>query len=90
MRQSVTPEETALLRQENDFLKQQLERERNFSRELSSRLDQSEAERRETQGKLTALLTHHTKPEAVSAPPEQAEPQGKGKLWEKLFGKMKV
>jgi len=40
---------------------------------------------------LTALLTHHTKPEPVSAPPaEQTEPQGKGKLWEKLFGKMKV
>ena len=91
MRQSATPEETALLRQENDFLKQQLERERDFSRELSSRLDQSEAERRETQGKLTALLTHHTKPEPVSEPPaQQTAQQGKGKLWEKLFGKMKM
>ena len=91
MRQSATPEETAFLRQENDFLKQQLERERDFSRELSSRLDQSEAERRETQGKLTALLTHHTKPEPVSAPPaQQTSQQGKGNLWEKLFGKMKM
>ena len=86
MRQSVTPEETALLRQENDFLKQQLERERDFSRELSRRLDDEATERR----RLTALLTHQPKPEVIPSPPAPTEQQGKGKLWEKLFGKTKA
>jgi len=62
-----------------------LQRERESVDDLRRRLDQSEAERRETQGKLTALLTYQPKPEAMPTPPV---PQGKGKLWEKLFGKL--
>ncbi len=79
MRQSETPEETALLRQENDFLKQQLEREKEFSRELSSRLDDETADRRraaEEIKRLTLLITHQPEP-----------PAKKSKLLEKLFGK---
>jgi len=83
-RQSVTPDETALLRQENDFLRQQLEREKELSRELSRRLDDEAAERR----KLTALLTHQPTPKPETAPeatPEPAPTASKGKLWQKLF-----
>jgi hypothetical protein len=49
--------ESPMLRQENDFLKKQLEREREISQELSRRLDEEASERR----KLTAILTY--KPE---------------------------
>jgi hypothetical protein len=54
--------------------------------DLRRRLDQSETERRETQGKLTALLTYQ--PESKVTP--MNEPQGKGKLWQKLFGRDKT
>lgn len=88
VRQSETPKnpvETGLLKQENDFLKQQLEREREFSRELSRRLDEEAEERRKTAEevrRLTLLLTHQPKPEPVLP----SEPQGKGGLWGKFFG----
>jgi hypothetical protein len=52
-----TNDEIPLLRQENEFLKQQIEREREMSQELSRRLDDETAERR----KLTAMLAY--KPE---------------------------
>jgi hypothetical protein len=74
---------TAALLAKIEGLEAILDRERDTVDDLRRRLDQSEAERRETQGKLTALLTYQPKPEA--APTEQ---QGKGKLWEKLFGKL--
>jgi hypothetical protein len=54
MEQSVTPDVTALLAQENDFLRLQLEREREFNRDLQLMLKTESDERR----KLTALLTH--------------------------------
>ncbi len=75
------------LRGEVERLQEEREREREQLQEtiadLRRRLDQSETERRETQTKLTALLTYQPKPE----PATTNEPQGKGKLWEKLFGK---
>jgi len=54
MEQLVTPDVTALLAQENDFLRLQLEREREFNRDLQLMLKTESEERR----KLTALLTH--------------------------------
>jgi hypothetical protein len=54
MEQSVTPDATALIAQENTFLKLQLEREREFNRDLQLMLKTESEERR----KLTALLTH--------------------------------
>ena len=54
MEQSVTPDVTALIAQENAFLKLQLEREREFNRDLQAMLKNESEERR----KLTALLTH--------------------------------
>ncbi|GDX86047.1 hypothetical protein LBMAG43_20890 [Methylococcaceae bacterium] len=54
MEQSVTPDVTALLAQENDFLRLQLEREREFNRDLQLMLKTESEERR----KLTALLTY--------------------------------
>jgi hypothetical protein len=85
------PTQNALLEQEVRHLREQLERERRFAAEkeetiddLRRRLDQSEAERRETQVRLTALLTHQQ--EQAKAPEPKAE-GGKGALWEKLFGK---
>ncbi len=75
------------LRGEVARLQEEREREREQLQEtiadLRRRLDQSETERRETQGKLTALLTYQPKSEPASTP----EQQGKGRLWEKLFGK---
>jgi hypothetical protein len=56
MEQSVTPDVTALIAQENAFLKLQLEREREFNRDLQAMLKNESEERR----KLTALLTHQT------------------------------
>ena len=84
-----TAADTHGLQAEIERLREERERERQQQQEtiadLRRRLDQSEAERRETQGKLTALLTYQPKPEAMPTP---TEPQGKGKLWEKLFGKL--
>lgn len=54
MEQSVTPDVTALIAQENVFLKLQLEREREFNRDLQLMLKTESEERR----KLTALVTH--------------------------------
>lgn len=75
------------LRGEVERLQEERERERGQLQEtiadLRRRLDQSETERREIQGKFTALLTYQPKPE----PSSTSEPQGKGRLWEKLFGK---
>lgn len=70
MRQSDTDSETALFKQEIEFLRQQLEREKELNRELARRLDEEAAERRN----LTAMLTH------------QAERKTDGsELWRKVF-----
>jgi hypothetical protein len=79
---------TAVLLAKIEGLEALLNRERETVTDLRQRLDQSEAERRETQGKLTALLTHQ--PKAHPAPEEALPPvanEGKGRLWQKLFGK---
>jgi hypothetical protein len=75
-----TPQETGGLQREIELLREQLAREREFSAELSRRLDEEARERRETQTRLTALLTHQPEP-----PP--APSNGRGALWEKLFGR---
>ena len=78
MTQSETQGETPLLKLEVDFLKQQLEREREFVKSLERRLDESDAERR----KLTALLTfQQEQPVKVQKEPVKKE----NKLWKKLF-----
>ncbi len=69
--------ELAVMSEKIAFLEVQLEREREFSRELSRRLDDEASERR----KLIALLTYQTKPDVPT------ETQGKGGLFEKLFGR---
>ena len=78
MTQSETQGETPLLKLEVDFLKQQLEREREFVKSLERRLDESDAERR----KLTKLLTFQQE-----QPPRVQEQDVKkeNKLWKKLF-----
>jgi chromosome segregation ATPase len=80
--------ELAVIKEKVAALEAQLEREREVYRELSRRLDQSEAERRETQGKLTALLTYQHQPAPEEALPPTAN-EGKGGFWEKLFGNSK-
>lgn len=70
--QSVTPNVTALIDQENEFLKLQLQREREFNRELAVMLEKEGDERR----KLTALLTHQQK-----QPPQKSE----NNLWKRIF-----
>ncbi len=88
VKQSVTPEIGGVLRGEIERLQEERERERKQLQEtiadLRHRLDDEAAERR----KLTALLTHQ--PKAQPAPEEALPPvanEGKGRLWQKLFGK---
>ena len=73
---------TALLVQKLEFLEQRLDKLEQEKNEISRRLDTSEEERRETQAKLTALLTYQTaeKPK---------EPNKANKLWNKIFGNNK-
>ena len=78
MTQSETQGETPLLKLEVDFLKQQLEREREFVKSLERRLDESDAERR----KLTKLLTFQQ--EQLPKVQEQSVKK-ENKLWKKLF-----
>jgi excisionase family DNA binding protein len=78
MTQSETQGETPLLKLEVDFLKQQLEREREFVKSLERRLDESDAERR----KLTKLLTfQQEQPTKV----QEQDVKKENKLWKKLF-----
>lgn len=69
---------TVVLLEKLESLEKERERERGQLQEtitdLRSRLNQSEIERRETQGKLTALLTHH--PEPIT------EPNKKKRWWQ--------
>lgn len=62
-------EEIALLRQENEFLKQQVGREREIAQEFSRRLDDEAAERR----RLTAIITYQ--PEPAPSQPEPDSPK---------------
>ena len=78
MTQSETQGETPLLKLEVDFLKQQLEREREFVKSLERRLDESDAERR----KLTKLLTFQ---QEQPAKVQEQSAKKENKLWKKLF-----
>jgi hypothetical protein len=80
MEQSVTPDVTALIAQENAFLKLQLEREREFNRDLQLMLKTESEERR----KLTALLTHQ-KDQTEQNPPSTAKKTNS--LFMKIFKK---
>lgn len=73
---------TALLVQKLEFLEQRLDKLEQEKNEISRRLDTSEEERRETQAKLTALLTYQT----AEKPKEPNKPN---KLWNKIFGNNK-
>jgi hypothetical protein len=79
-----TLEATEVLQRENALLREQIELLKDERQDLRRRLDDEAVERR----KLTALLTHQPeqKPEAA-APAPATEPEGKGKLWQKLFGR---
>lgn len=74
--QSRTSDRTDVLNKEIESLKQQLERERFFTAELSKRLDDEASERK----KLTLLLTHYTEIQEVKE-------KKKGILWNKIFKK---
>ena len=76
--QSETVGETSLLKLEVEFLKQQLERERDFVKSLERRLDESDAERR----KLTKLLTFQ---QEQPAKVQEHSVKKENKLWKKLF-----
>ena len=78
MTQSETVGETSLLKLEVEFLKQQLERERDFVKSLERRLDESDAERR----KLTKLLTFQ---QEQPAKVQEHSVKKENKLWKKLF-----
>jgi excisionase family DNA binding protein len=75
--QSETVGETSLLKLEVEFLKQQLERERDFVKSLERRLDESDIERR----KLTKLLTFQQEQPKV----QEQSVKKENKLWKKLF-----
>jgi excisionase family DNA binding protein len=77
MTQSETVGETSLLKLEVEFLKQQLERERDFVKSLERRLDESDIERR----KLTKLLTFQQEQPKV----QEQSVKKENKLWKKLF-----
>ena len=83
-----TPDATEVLRKENALLLEQIELLKDERQDLRRRLDDEAAERR----KLTALLTHQQKPEAIPQAPATPLPDAtadKGKLWQKLFGHKK-
>ena len=76
MKQSETKE----LHRENEFLRQQLEREREINRRLFDRLDEEAAERKEAATetrRLMLMLTHQPEPKAQ---PTMAP------FWRRLFG----
>ena len=71
---------TALLVQKLEFLEQRLDKLEQEKDEISRRLDKSEEERRETQAKLTALLTFQQE-----QPVKEQGVKKENKLWKKLF-----
>ena len=77
--------ERLLYEQKIDSLAQQLEREKQFNRELLLRLDSEAEERR----KLTLLLTHQQEQFFNRTETVEAKKSGKGEnlLWKKIFRK---
>lgn len=82
-----TPDAAVILQRENELLKEQIELLRDERQDLRRRLDQSEEERRETQGKLTAILTYQPEQKAEAQPEPTSKKSG---LLEKLFGRDKT
>lgn len=82
-----TADAAVILQRENELLKEQIELLRDERQDLRRRLDQSEEERRETQGKLTAILTYQPEQKAEAQPEPIAKKSG---LLEKLFGRDKT
>ena len=78
---------TALIRQENEFLKQQLDKEREIYNQtltmLERRLDSETEERR----RLTLLLTHQQEQFFDKSP--TIEPKSENQLWKKIFKNLK-
>ena len=70
---------TALLEQKLEFLEYRLDKLEKEKNDISNRLNKSEEERRETQAKLTALLTY----QPLHNPKESTY----NKLWDKIFRK---
>jgi len=77
-----TLEATEVLQRENALLREQIDLLKDERQDLRRRLDDEAVERR----KLTALLTHQPEQKPEAAAPV-TEPEGKGKLWQKLFGR---
>jgi hypothetical protein len=84
------PETTVLLQKEREERERERQQMQATIEDLRRRLDQSETERRDTQGKLTALLTYQPEPRMEILQQIQPMPKTpeKGELWKKLFGKL--
>jgi hypothetical protein len=99
-----TPEEMGGLQRETELLRELVEQIKGERDDLRRRLDNTEAERqREAEAReqaaaelrrLTLLITHQQEPNpevALASPqPEPEATVNRGKLWQKLFGKVKV
>lgn len=84
-------ETTVLLQKEREERERERQQMQATIEDLRRRLDQSETERRDTQGKLTALLTYQPEPRMEIPQPIQPMPKTppeKGELWKKLFGRL--
>jgi predicted RNase H-like nuclease (RuvC/YqgF family) len=92
----VEPLETEVLRRENAFLREQTELLKDERHDLRRRLDEEAAERRKSADeirRLTLLLTHQPEPKPEATPAAQPTPEtttDKGRLWQKLFGRVKL
>lgn len=74
-----------LLIQENQFMKRQLETEREFRAELSKRLDEADSERRQL---MLRLMDQGREQVVIEAQSDRDQGNGdKGRLWWKLFGR---
>ena len=75
--QKETGKETSSLQSTVEHLRELLGEIKSERDDLRQRLDKSEDERRATQSKLTALLTHQPNPEAQPAPTKELQPTTK-------------
>lgn len=89
--QSVTPKDDAGLQRETELLRELVSQIKEERDDLRRRLDEEAEERRRAADeirRLTLMLTDQRQPEPK---PEGASPavatEGKGRLWEKLFGR---
>lgn len=88
--------EIEALRRENALLREQAELLKDERHDLRRRLDEEAAERRKSADeirRLTLLLTHQPEPKPEATPAAQPTPDtttDKGRLWQKLFGRVKL